>query len=75
MSKLHSIEIGKLRWKLIVWTPIILGGIMFSIFASGYFMKPECVRASWFAAFGLLLVGFGFGLAYARMFKIEGIDQ
>ena len=74
MSKLHSIEIGKLRWNLIVWIPIILGGIIFSIFTSGYFMKPECVRASWFAAIGLLLVGCGFGLAYARAFNIEGID-
>ena len=74
MSKLHSIKISKVGWKLMIWTPIILGGIIFSIFASGYFMKPECVRASWFAAFGLLLVGYGFGLAYARAFNIEGID-
>ena len=75
MNKLHSIEISLLKWKLMIWTTTVLGAILFSIFTSGYFMKPECVRASWFAAIGFLLVGLGFGLVYSRIFNIEGIDK
>ena len=72
---LYSIKISRSKWKLIVWLPIIVGGVMFSVFTSSFFMPTEFVRASWFAAIGFLLVGFGFGLAYARMFKIEEIDK
>ena len=75
MSKLHSIEVSKTKWKLIVWIPIILGVIIFSIFNSTFYMSSEYTRACWFAAIGFLLVGFGFGLILARIFKIEGIDR
>lgn len=75
MSKLHSIEVSKIKWKLIIWIPIIVGAIIFAIFNSTFYMPSEYTQASWYAAIGFLLVGFGFGLVLARMFKIEGIDK
>ncbi len=74
MNKLHSIKIGRLQWKLIIWTPIISGAILFIIFYSSVFIPRDSLIPSGLAAIGLLLIGWGFGLAYARMFKIEGID-
>ncbi len=75
MSKLHSIKIGRLQWKLIVWIPIILGMFIFIIFYSSFFIPSEYLIPSGLAGIGLLLIGWGFGLAYARVFKIEGIDE
>jgi len=70
-----SIEISRTKWKFCVWTPILLGLILFSIFGSTFFIPKEYTRAVWFASIGMLLIGWGFGLAYARAFKIKGIDN
>jgi hypothetical protein len=75
MTKLHSQEISRNRWKLIVWTPIILGLIVFSVFSSTFFIPKEAIIWAWLSMVGGLLMGWGFGLAYSRIFKIKGIDK
>jgi len=75
MSQLHSIEVSRIKWKLLIWTPIIIGTIVFSIFSSTFFIPKEYLRSTWYSSIGLLLVGWGFGLAYARLWKIRGIDK
>ena len=74
MNKLRSIKVGQFQWNLIIWTPIILGMFIFTIFYSSFFIPSEYLRASGLVGIGFLLIGWGFGLAYARMFKIERID-
>jgi len=72
---MQKINVSRTQWKLIVWTPIFLGVIIFSVFASTFFIPKEYTRAVWFSSIGLLLVGWGFGLVYARAFKIKGLDN
>ena len=60
---------------MIVWIPIIVGAIVFSIFGSTFFIPKEYFRSCAYAGIGLLLIGWGFGLAYARKFKIKEIDN
>ena len=74
MNKLHSIKISLLQWQLMIWTPIILGAIIFIIFYSSVFIPRDSLIPSGLVGIGFLLIGWGFGLAYARMFKIERID-
>lgn len=74
-SKLHSIEISRGKWVLIVWTPIILGVIAFAIFNSTFFIPRDSLRWALYGSCGGMLIGFGFGLVCARIFKIEGIDN
>ena len=76
-NKLHSIEVSRLKWNVIVWTPILIGLIMFSVF--NYLVQMSLTTGTetvylWLSAVGFLLIGFGFGSVYARLFKIEGID-
>ena len=75
MTIKNSIEISRTMWKLIIWTPVIIGTIIFSVLSSSFFIPKEYSQVSMFASMGLLLVGWGFGLAYARVFKIRGIDN
>lgn len=75
MNKLHSIKISLVKWKLMIWTPIILGALIFIVFYSSFFIPSEYLIPSGLAAIGFLLIGFGFGLVYARAFNIEGIDS
>jgi hypothetical protein len=74
-NKLHSIEISRSQWKLIVWSPIILGTIIFSFFGSSFFIPAEHLRYTILVWLGGILVGAGFGLIYSRVFKIRGIDK
>lgn len=74
-SKLHSINVSKLQWKVLFLALIILGMIIFSIAGSTFFIPKESLRASYFILIGGILIGAGFGLVYARVFKIEGIDN
>ncbi|GBE19392.1 MAG TPA: hypothetical protein ENG87_01825 [Candidatus Pacearchaeota archaeon] len=71
----HSREISRKGWKGMVWTPIVLGVIMFSIFTSTFYIPRDYLRATWFSAIGFLLVGWGFGLAYSRVWRIKEIDD
>ncbi len=68
-------EINKTQWRLLVWSLIIIGALAFCVFSSTFFMPKEYLRTTGYAALGSLLVGGGFGLAYARAFKIKGIDE
>lgn len=62
-------------WKLIVWSPILIGAIVFSVFSSTFFIPKEYMRSAMYAGMGGVLVGWGFGLAYARAWKIKDIDN
>ncbi len=75
MNKLHSKEISKSKWKLFVWTPIILGTIILSIFDSTFFIPKDSYRWALLGSIGGMLIGWGFGLVYARVYKIKGIDK
>lgn len=74
-NKLYSISISKNKWKLIIWTFIILGLIIMSLFSSTFFIPLDYLRSSLYSSIGGILIGVGFGLAYARIFKINGIDN
>ncbi len=58
-----------------IWIPIIVGAIVFSIFNSTFFIPKEYMRSAGYAAIGGALIGGGFGLAYARKFEIDEIDN
>ena len=80
-NKLHSKEISRNQWKLIVWTPIILGGLITSITYTiinliliGMSPLKQGLLFSGLIG-GSILIGWGFGLVYARYFKIKGIDN
>ena len=45
---MNRIEVSRTKWKLIVWTPIIIGAIVFSVFASTFFVPKEYTRAVWY---------------------------
>jgi len=71
-NKLHSIEISRTKWKLIVWTPIILGAIIWTISSTvlslieGTSLTRGLLLAGLTA--GGILIGIGFGFACARIF-------
>ncbi len=71
MSKLHSIEVSRSRWALIVWSPIIVGALVFAF--GNFTFVPEQLK--YIGSIGGVLIGFGFGLVVARMWKIKGIDK
>jgi len=68
-------EVSQTQWKLIVWIPIIIGAIVFSIFSSTFYIPKVYMKSAMYAAIGGVLVGWGFGLAYARAWKIKNIDN
>jgi hypothetical protein len=77
---IHSKEINRTQWKFIVWTPIILGGVIWVISSTLFSLssKENVLLNGLFSAgltAGAMLVGWGFGLVYARYFKIKGIDN
>ena len=74
-ERIEKIEVSRTKWKLIVWTPIIIGAIVFSVFSSTFFIPTEYMRSAMYAGVGSLMVGWGFGLAYARTWKIKNIDN
>ena len=74
-ERIEKVEVSRLQWKLIVWSLIIIGAIVFSVFSSTFFIPKEYMRSAMYSAIGGLLVGVGFGLVYARAFRIEEIDN
>ncbi len=74
-KRIEKIKVNRIQWKLIVWSPIIIGAIVFSVFSSTFFIPKEYMRSAMYAGLGSLLVGWGFGLAYARTWVIKGIDK
>lgn len=70
--KKNSVKITKKGWGLLILSSWIVGAIIFSIFN---IVPKEYTTNVWLSSIGFLLVGIGFGLAYARVFKIEGIDK
>ncbi len=75
MNRLHSVNIEKKKWRFMIRAFWIVGAIIFSLFNSTFFMPTEYVRYSGYGAVGFLLVGVGFGLVFARVFNIRGIDK
>ncbi len=75
MSKLHSININRVGWNILVWGTILVGTAIFTIFNSSFFIPKDYWQFSLIASTGGILIGFGFGLVYARMWKIRGIDK
>ena len=71
MSKLHSIEVSRSNWALIVWSPVIVGALVFA-FGNSTFVPSEYKVIG---SIGGLLIGWGFGLCYSRLWKIRGIDK
>ena len=71
----HSRKVSRNKWKFIIWIPIIIGVIVFSVFNSTFFIPKEYYKASLYASLGGVLIGWGFGLALSRMWKIKGIDK
>ena len=67
-------EVSRTMWKIIVLTPILFGLLIFSVFNSTFFIPMDYYRLSLLGSGGATLIGVGFGLAYARYFKIKGID-
>jgi uncharacterized integral membrane protein len=74
MNKLHSVNITRKNWKWMIRTFWIVGAIIFAVFNSTFFIPTQYTQAAWISAIGFLLVGVGFGLVYARVFNIKGID-
>jgi hypothetical protein len=72
---IHSKEINRTQWKFIVWTPILIGLIVFSVFSSIFFIPIDYRAWALLSGVGGMLMGWGFGLVYARYFKIKGIDK
>ncbi len=71
----YNKEVSRNRWRIIVWLPIFLGLIIFSVFNSTFFIPKESYHWTLIASIGGVLIGWGFGLAYARVYKIKGIDK
>ncbi len=74
MSELHSVKISRGAWNLLIIGFMIVGIIIFSVFSSTFFVDVESFRWTLLIGVGGVLVGVGLGLAYARVFKIKGID-
>lgn len=72
---MERIKVSMGQWGFIVWTPIFIGVVVFSIFNSTFFIPKEVWIYSWLSAIGLMLVGWGFGLVYSRLWEIKGIDN
>jgi hypothetical protein len=73
MTQLHSKEIGRTQWKFIVWTPIILGALLFAVFGSSFFIPSEHLRYVIIIWAGGILTGVGFGLAASKKWTVEGL--
>jgi hypothetical protein len=80
MSQLHSINISRAKWFGLVWSLISIGGFLFAVFytiLNNLFVGQDPIKQGFLFmgfALGCIIIGFGFGLVYARLFKIEGID-
>ncbi len=74
-NKLHSIEISRSLWRLLVWSLIISGGLIWTIFTPTLSMTQETIKWYLPSMIGMMLIVIGFSLAYSRIFKIRGIDN
>jgi len=80
MSKINKMrkEITKEKYKLIVWTTVIVG-LLANLIAGTLFIysgiEENQMRLGFWMAISLLITGFGGGLAYARVWKVKGIDN
>ena len=74
-NKLHSVKITRANWKMLCYGLMIIGVIVMSYFNSTFSIPLEYMRKSLYGAIGGILAGFGLGLAYSRIFRIEEIDD
>ena len=75
MEKINRIDINKTIWRIIIFTSIVIGIIVFSIFNSTFYIPSEYTQAVWYASIGLMIAGIGIGFMFSRVFKIKGIDN
>lgn len=69
-------EITKEKYKLIVYGCLIIGTLLFMAMAyiSNFLVQPNSYYIAYMSV-GILILGFGVGLGYARVWKIKGIDN
>ena len=68
-------EINKTGWRILIFSLIITGVILFSLFSSTFYTPTEYVRVVWYASIGLMIAGIGIGFMFSRVFKIDEIDN
>jgi len=68
-------EITMSQWRMMIWTPIAIGAIVYSIFNSTLFIPKESYQWSLIASIGGMLIGWGFGLAASKKWSVEGIGK
>ena len=71
-------QISKSKFKLMVWG-IIIGGLLMNAITGHLFItsgvSESQMRLGFWMAISLLITGFGVGTAYARCWKINGVDN
>jgi uncharacterized membrane protein YiaA len=69
-------EITKEKYRLIVWSCLIGGTILMSIFVylSNFLIQENAYYVE-FMALGQMILGVGIGLVWSRTFKIKDYDK
>lgn len=67
-------EISKGTYVSMCWTIIAIGLLINAIFSTWRIFTGFNYYKATYMAIGTLVIGFGVGLAYARSWKIKGID-
>lgn len=71
----EKINISKNGYLTIVFGLLLIGILTLSLSSYLFIMNIETKYSYYFNGLGMALLGYGVGLAYARTFKIESIDD